>query len=31
MVLAIYKSAAEGKPVKLPLDNVSTLDFEGSF
>jgi len=31
MVLAIYKSAAEGKPVKLPLDNVSTLDFEGRF
>jgi len=31
MVLAIYKSAAEGKPVKLPLDNVSTMDFVGRF
>ena len=31
MVLAIYKSAAEGKPVKLPLDNASTMDFEGRF
>lgn len=31
MVLAIYKSAAEGKTVKLPLKNVSTLDFVGRF
>ena len=31
MVLAIYKSAAEGKHVKLPLDNVSTMDFTGRF
>lgn len=31
LVLAIYKSAAEGKPVKLPLDTCSTLDFEGLF
>lgn len=31
MVLAIYKSAAEGKPVKLPLGNVSTMDFVGRF
>jgi predicted dehydrogenase len=31
MVLAIYKSAAEGKPVKLPLKDVSTMDFVGRF
>lgn len=31
LVLAIYKSAAEGKAVKLPLDECSTLDFEGRF
>ncbi len=31
MVLAIYKSAAEGKNVKLPLKDVSTLDFVGRF
>jgi predicted dehydrogenase len=31
LVLAIYKSAAEGKPVKLPLKNVSTSDFIGRF
>jgi predicted dehydrogenase len=31
LVLAIYKSAAEGKPVKLPLENISTLDFSGRF
>ncbi len=31
LVLAIYKSAAEGKPVKLPLEDVSTLDFNGRF
>ena len=31
LVLAIYKSAAEHRPVKLPLDNCSTLDFVGRF
>ena len=31
MVLAIYKSAAEGKPVKLPLEDVDTMDFKGRF
>ena len=31
LVLAIYKSAAEGKPVKLPLDKCSTMDFYGRF
>ncbi len=31
LVLAIYKSAAEGKPVKLPLTDCSTMDFEGRF
>lgn len=31
LVLAIYKSQKENKPVKLPLDNVSTLDFKGMF
>lgn len=31
LVLAIYKSAAEGKSVKLPLKNCSTLDFKGRF
>lgn len=31
LVLAIYKSAAEGRPVKLPLDNCSTMDFAGRF
>ena len=31
MVLAIYKSAKEGTPVKLPMENVSTMDFEGRF
>lgn len=31
LVLAIYKSAAEGKSVKLPLENGSTLDFKGRF
>jgi len=29
LVLAIYKSAAEGRSVKLPLDRCSTLDFKG--
>ena len=31
LVLAIYKSANEGKPVKLPLTECSTLDFKGRF
>ncbi len=31
LVLAIYKSAAEGKSVKLPLKKCSTLDFKGRF
>lgn len=31
MVLAIYKSAAEHRPVKLPLENCSTMDFVGRF
>lgn len=31
LVLAIYKSAAEGQPVKLPLERCSTMDFVGRF
>lgn len=31
LVLAIYKSAAEHRPVKLPLESCSTLDFTGQF
>lgn len=31
LVLAIYKSANEGRPVKLPLDKCSTMDFVGRF
>nr|MBQ4455863.1 Gfo/Idh/MocA family oxidoreductase [Clostridia bacterium] len=31
MVLAIYKSAAEHRPVKLPLESCSTMDFVGRF
>lgn len=31
LVLAIYKSAAEKKPVKLPLCDCSSIDFEGRF
>lgn len=31
LVLAIYKSAAEHRPVKLPIANCSTMDFEGRF
>ncbi|MBQ8698875.1 MAG: Gfo/Idh/MocA family oxidoreductase, partial [Schwartzia sp.] len=31
LVLAIYKSAAEGKSVEIPLGNVSTMDFAGRF
>lgn len=31
LVLAIYKSSVEGKIIKLPLENCSTLDFKGRF
>lgn len=31
LVLAIYKSAATGKPIKLPLTDASSLDFVGRF
>lgn len=31
LVLAIYKSAAEGKSVKLPLDKCNSIDFRGRF
>lgn len=31
LVLAIYKSAAEHRPVKLPLERCSTMDFVGRF
>lgn len=31
LVLAIYKSAAEHTPVKLPLESCSTMDFVGRF
>ena len=31
LVLAIYKSAAEGQMVKLPLESCSTIDFSGRF
>lgn len=31
LVLAIYKSAAEHHPVRLPLSNCSTMDFYGQF
>ena len=31
LVLAIYKSAAEHRPVTLPLEDCSTMDFEGRF
>lgn len=31
LVLAIYKSAYEEKPIKLPLENCSTMDFKGRF
>ncbi len=31
LVLAIYKSAAEGQPVHLPLKECSTTDFKGRF
>ncbi len=31
MILSIYKSAMEGKPVKMPLGNVASTDFVGRF
>ena len=31
MILAIYQSAAVGKPVKLPLKDVASTDFTGRF
>lgn len=31
LVLAIYKSAAEHRPVQLPLESCSTMDFVGRF
>lgn len=31
LVLAIYKSAAEGKPVKFPLDDAASTDFTDRF
>ena len=31
MILAIYQSAATGKPVKLPLKDVASTDFTGRF
>lgn len=31
LVLAIYKSAAEGRPVKLPLGDCASIDFLGRF
>ena len=30
-VLGIYKSSLEHKPIKMPLDNVSSIDFKGRF
>ena len=31
LILAIYQSAATGKPVDLPLTEGSTLDYTGRF
>lgn len=31
MILAIYESAAKGKPVRLPLTDVASVDFTGRF
>ena len=31
LIMAVYKSAAEGQAVKLPLKECSTLDFVGRF
>ena len=31
LILAIYQSAAEQRPVRLPLEKCSTMDFAGRF
>lgn len=31
LVLAVYQSAATGAPVRLPIQNLSTMDFAGRF
>lgn len=31
LILAIYKSAAEGRPISIPLERAATIDFEGRF
>lgn len=31
MILAVYQSAMTGEPVKLPIRNISSTDFEGRF
>ena len=31
LILAIYKSATTGQPVKYPMENCSTMDFVGRF
>ena len=31
LVLAVYKSAAEGRTIKFPLKSCSTIDFKGRF
>lgn len=31
LVLAIYKSAAEGRSVKLPMEECATINFKGRF
>ena len=31
MILAVYQSAATGKPVQLPLEHVASTDFAGRF
>ena len=31
LVLAIYKSQKEGRPIKLPLDDFASVDMEGEF
>ena len=31
LILAIYRSAATGKPVELPLKDGATVDYQGRF
>ena len=31
LVLAIYKSQKEGRPVKLPLEDFASIDMKGEF